>query len=166
MAMCSMRIPTFSLLVLFALWSCTSPDDGETIQLPVPEPDSVEVESEPSGVVGDTSEFSSAPWNDARSRGVDFRALGNEPGWIAEIYEGDSLSVIADYGERTATTPYPEPRITDETTTYHAVTEANTLTIVIEEGPCFDGMSGQEFEHTVRMTLNGVSYDGCGNWLQ
>ncbi|HEX7072166.1 MAG TPA: hypothetical protein VF190_15240, partial [Rhodothermales bacterium] len=37
-------------------------------------------------------------WDEARARGVDFRAVGQEPGWLLEIADGDSLRFLYDYG--------------------------------------------------------------------
>jgi uncharacterized membrane protein len=46
------------------------------------------------------------------------------------------------------------------THTYHAVTEATNLHVVLRPQPCTDAMSGNPFPSTV--TLNGQTYDGCG----
>lgn len=50
-----------------------------------------------------------SPWDDARRRGVEFRAIGQEPGWMLEIDAGKSMYLLADYGEKKVTTPAPPP---------------------------------------------------------
>lgn len=105
------------------------------------------------------------PWERARRRGVDFRAVGNEPGWYLDIFEGDSLVAVTAYGEQRAATPYPESVREGNRTTYTARTEAHDLHIVIEDTPCQDTMSGEAFENTVTMTLDGETYQGCGRSL-
>ncbi len=104
---------------------------------------------------------------DARQRGVAFRAVGNEPGWVLEIVPERSLRLLYAYGEEEATTPVPEP-VTDATgrTTYHAVTEAHDLRVVVEDRPCADTMSGERFEATVTVTLGGDTLRGCGGALR
>lgn len=105
------------------------------------------------------------PWEDARRRGVEFRAIGQEPGWYLEIFEGDSLVAVTAYGEQRAVTPYAEPVREGNRTTFTAETEAHDLQVVIEDTPCQDTMSGEEFESTVTMTLDGETYQGCGRPL-
>ena len=39
-----------------------------------------------------------AIWEDAKFRGADFRAVGNEPGWNLEISAGGSIVYVGDYG--------------------------------------------------------------------
>jgi len=108
-----------------------------------------------------------APWEDARLRGVMFRAVGNEPGWYLEIEPGSEMRFVGDYGSTTVSTPLPEPALdaANGRTTWHAVTEANDLEVVFETRRCVDDMSGEEFEATVTLRLNGASYRGCGRQL-
>jgi uncharacterized membrane protein len=40
-----------------------------------------------------------AAWEQARIDGADFRALGNEPGWILEIDEDTGVTFVTDYGQ-------------------------------------------------------------------
>lgn len=95
---------------------------------------------------------------------VDFRAAGNEPGWYLEIEEGARILVVVDYGEDRAVFPAPLPTVDPETgrTIYHARAGGRELTVVIEDRPCRDVMSGQPFEATVTATLDGRTYRGCG----
>ena len=104
----------------------------------------------------------------ARLRGARFRALGQEPGWLLDIYPGRSLMrLVADYGELEVETPVSGPRIDTEagTRTYEAVTDAQRLTVVIEDRACRDAMSGFAFPRTVRVILDGRTLEGCGRPL-
>ncbi|MGH7467187.1 MAG: MliC family protein [Longimicrobiales bacterium] len=105
-----------------------------------------------------------AVWEHARLRGVDFRALGQEPGWLLEIDEGKQIIMIADYGERRVTTPAPSPEFNAATgkKTYRIRTEAHRLQIVLKNEPCADAMSGERYPTTVVVTLDGREYRGCG----
>ncbi len=103
-----------------------------------------------------------SPWDEARYRGIEFRATGNEPGWALELDEGRAIRFRYGYGEHQAATPVPEPITSGTTTTYRARTEAHDLTLVIERRPCTDSMSGERFDSAVTVTLDGETYRGCG----
>ena len=111
-----------------------------------------------------------APWDGVffeLARDRDFRALGQEPGWQLEIRKGAEMRLTYDYGAGTAVTPAAKVQIdpTSGTRTYHAVTEANDLRVVIVPVPCADSMSGRPFSATVSVTLNGRTLRGCGEEL-
>ena len=108
-----------------------------------------------------------AVWEDAKLRGVDFRALGNEPGWYVEIDDGARITLVTDYGETRVETPAPVPDVGPRAsrTTYAVQTEAHDLIITIEGRACQDNMSGEAFPSTVVVTLDGRRYQGCGRAL-
>ena len=109
----------------------------------------------------------SSPWDDARRRGIDFRAIGQEPGWLLEIDARKSMYLLADYGEKKVTTPAPAPtRDSTGVTTYDATADGHRLTVVIRERACQDSMSGEEMTHEVTVTLDGKEYRGCGRDLR
>jgi putative lipoprotein len=103
---------------------------------------------------------------DARARGVEFRATGNEPGWTFELF-ADHLVFIEAYGARRVTTPRPgrqsESASGDEV--YVANTEGHQLTVRIRPTPCADSMSGDGHASTVQVELDGTTYRGCGDAL-
>lgn len=104
----------------------------------------------------------------ARLRGVRFRALGQEPGWILDIVPEDSrMRLEADYGELDVTTPLPEPEIDRDAGTrrYEAVTESHRLSVLIETRECHDAMSGFAFPRSVTLTLDDRTLEGCGRPL-
>lgn len=97
---------------------------------------------------------------------VDFRAVGQEPGWTLELTEGGRIDFRYAYGERSAVAPTPAPERTNGRTVYRATTEAHDLTVTIADEPCTDIMSGERFEATVTIALDGSTYRGCGRALR
>ncbi len=111
-----------------------------------------------------------APWDGVffeLKRDRDFQGLGQEPGWQLEIRKGAEIRFTYDYGKGTAVTPAPAAQVDSNsgTRTYHAVTEANDLRVVIVPVACTDSMSGRPFQATVSVTLNGRTFRGCGEEL-
>ena len=106
-----------------------------------------------------------APWEDARRRGVSFRAVGNEPGWHLEIQSGRQILYVGDYGMNRILVPDPGSETTTRGRRYHAVTQSNDLLLEIESTPCTDTMKGDEFPDSVWLTVNGKTLQGCGRSL-
>lgn len=107
---------------------------------------------------------SSPPWREARDRGVDFRAVGQEPGWFLEITDGDSILLALDYGQRRMVLPAPIPERDPEVEAlvYRTATDSQQVMIAIRGEPCQDIMSGESFPASVRVEVDGESFDGCG----
>jgi uncharacterized membrane protein len=106
------------------------------------------------------------PWQEARSRGVEFRAVGQEPGWYVEIDHEGELRLLYDYGEQQLTARAPAPVFSGERTTYAANSGATRITVFAERRTCRDVMSGQEFPLDVRVTVGGRELRGCGRDLR
>lgn len=107
-----------------------------------------------------------SPWEVSRLLGFDFRGIGQEPGWLIEIDNGRLIHLLLDYGERRINLPAPEPvRDQSGALVYEIRTEAHSARVSIEERPCRDIMSGEEFTHTVTVTIDGSEYRGCGRNL-
>ena len=108
------------------------------------------------------------PWEDARLRGVSFRAVGNEPGWSLELLPHEQIAFSTDYGQTRVATPVPEPQIESQPAraTYLTHSEAHELRLVIEPGPCRDSMSGESFEMQATVVLDGRVHRGCGRPLE
>jgi putative lipoprotein len=111
-----------------------------------------------------------AVWEDAKLNGVDFRAVGNEPGWYLEIYDKgtpEKLDFIGDYGQAYYTFPSVQRETlgSPERTRYLARIGGHQLEVTLEKGPCRDSMSGEAFETTVTVKLDHRSYRGCGKPL-
>ncbi|MCB1700739.1 MAG: MliC family protein [Pseudomonadales bacterium] len=106
------------------------------------------------------------PWEDARRRGVDFRAVGNEPGWSLEIQDGRQLLFVGDYGMQRVATPDPGAQAQGDVRSWHAITESADLRVEVVEQPCADTMADEVYPSAVRVTLNGEMFQGCGRNLE
>jgi putative lipoprotein len=108
-----------------------------------------------------------AAWEDARLRGVDFRAVGSEPGWLLEITPA-RLRLNAAYGERRLEFPGVEPEfdLAARRTRYRSEQGGQRLTVTIVGRPCRDLMSGEAFPAAVTVELeDGTVLRGCGRPL-
>jgi len=104
-------------------------------------------------------------WHKAKLRGVAFRAVGQEPGWLLEITNGEEILLVTDYGATRSTMPYVEPVVyQEERRTQYVVGEYNT-TIEIRGESCTDVMSGESFEVSVTLFLSNKELHGCGRAL-
>lgn len=106
-------------------------------------------------------------WEHAKLSGVDFRAVGNEPGWHLELRRGQHISFVYDYGQQVVRTPWAAPTVDTAAgqTIYHVETGAHRLKLTLEAGPCADTMSDETFETRVTVDLDGTLYAGCGRAL-
>jgi uncharacterized membrane protein len=114
-----------------------------------------------------TNNRAKAIWEDPKLRGVDFRARGNEPGWHMEITASEKILFVGDYGNNKYAFDSPEPSVDEQarTTTYKAQDAQHDLSILLEGRPCQDTMSGEPFDTTVTVILDGREYRGCGKAL-
>jgi putative lipoprotein len=110
-------------------------------------------------------------WQSARVRGMELRALGQEPGWWLELDRGRRTLVVTDYGRAVAEFPAPAGRVDalladlDGAATVHLARGGRALSLTVADRACRDVMSGARHPLTVRMRLDGVRYDGCGRRL-
>ena len=102
------------------------------------------------------------PWRGAAVRGVDFRAVGNEPGWLLELDQERGVFILLDYGSRIIQTPPPRLKIYPLT----IQTQDHRITIAYREDGCRDPMSGEYSPLTVTLTVDDTTYTGCGRRLQ
>jgi putative lipoprotein len=109
--------------------------------------------------------ISPQPWDDARDRGAALRGIGQEPGWTVEVFPGDRIVYLGDYGEHHVTAPAGTPRQEGGRTTWDTSADGTELRVVFEELPCTDVMSGEEFPLTVTLTVDGREFRGCGRRL-
>jgi putative lipoprotein len=115
------------------------------------------------GCVGQAAD---GPWEGARLRGVDYIAVGQEPGWMLEIVEGAEIRFQTDYGETRATVPAPAPQVDGARRTYRARSAAHEIIVQIDRTPCQDSMSGEPFPTTTVVWLDGREHHGCGRELR
>ena len=108
----------------------------------------------------------SAGLQDARARGVDFRGVGQEPGWVVEVKEGEQITANLDYGATSLHLPTPAAETApDGAQIYDASTDTDHLLLTIRRKICVDPMSGESHQATVQLQVNEKSYQGCGDWL-
>ena len=102
---------------------------------------------------------------DARVRGVVYRGLGNEPGWILEVGPASKLSWTTNFGQdrydfeqvQAVTAP-------DGANVYTAQKDAVSIKASIKAERCVD--DGEvEYDHVVTVESGGQTYHGCGTRL-
>jgi putative lipoprotein len=104
---------------------------------------------------------------DARARGVEFRASGNEPGWVWELLSNRMVFVGAYGADRITTSRVDAPNAsTQGGAVYLGVAESRRMTVRVVPGPCVDTMSGELAMSTVQVELDGKTYRGCGDALR
>jgi uncharacterized membrane protein len=101
-------------------------------------------------------------WADACRRGVTFRAIGQEPGWLLEIDGERGMLLSLDYGETRIEARLPAPQRHGQQLRYSVRTDAGQVDIAITEAACRDIMSGEAFPTAVSVTVAGWQHDGCG----
>jgi uncharacterized membrane protein len=103
-------------------------------------------------------------WHQAKLRGVAFRAIGQEPGWLLEITEGEGFLLVTDYGSNRDNYVFVEPQVdVDARRTRYVLSEGPVIEIRGE--PCTDTMSGESFAVTVTIFLPERTLHGCGRAL-
>lgn len=103
------------------------------------------------------------PWTDAQARGVDIRAVGQEPGWIMELTVGGEIVLALDYGERAFAFTTPEAVPLGGARGWQAEhAEQGTVLVLAEDLPCFDIMSGAVHPLTMTVQVGDDRYSGCG----
>lgn len=104
-------------------------------------------------------------WHKAKLRGVAFRAVGQEPGWLLEITNGEEIVLATDYGENRQSLPYVDPIVHQDERRTEFILDSYNTTIEIRGEHCTDSMSGESFEVTVTIFLQGRELHGCGRAL-
>lgn len=164
-------------VAVVAVLACSSPGatpdatpDVQPDSAPTPGPPATEEEPDTALTI-DTAqdtffENSEVVWLEARERGVEFRAVGQEPGWVVEI-GSEQLTVLTNYAADTlvADVPVPVMDSTTWTTSYRVSADNVDVRVDIRDEPCADTMSGERFSATVTLELNGTVLHGCGRSL-
>lgn len=124
------------------------------------------LETPTDSVRGCVNDRARAIWEHAKLGGVDFRAVGSEPGWHMEI-SPDSIVLVTDYGEERYAFPTPavEERRAERRSVFKAAAGGHALEVLLEPRECRDTMSGEVFETTVTVTVDGSTLRGCGRPL-
>ena len=108
----------------------------------------------------------SSSWARAALEGVAFRAVGQEPGWVADLYGDGRIRVEADYGERRLAFPASTIAPEDGAVVVRADHEGHSLAMRILQSSCTDAMSGFRFPAMVEVELDGEGLNGCGRPLE
>ena len=105
-------------------------------------------------------------FEDARLRGMIFKALGNEPGWVMEM-KPYTVYLSTDYGSKTYKLKTDVKDIMRGINSFEAVSgkERFIITISIRDKGCTDSMKGDEFEAGVEIRAGEKVYSGCGKRL-
>ena len=108
-----------------------------------------------------------SPWDIAADDGVTYRAVGQEPGWLVEVTEGEgdgasALTAHLDYGQRMLEV-LDLQRDGDSFSGSTATGEG--VELAVEERECVDPMSGERFRTAASLAVDGQQYEGCGSWL-
>jgi uncharacterized membrane protein len=119
--------------------------------------------SEPEQVFDESS--INSVWHKAKLRGVAFRAVGQEPGWLLEITNGSEILLVTDYGKHRTSYPYVEPIVHQEERRTEFITGDDGTIVEIRGVPCRDSMSGEEFEVSVTIKQTDRELQGCGRAL-
>jgi uncharacterized membrane protein len=142
------------MMLALALAACAQPaEQGTTAATPATE----------TALTPDEALARMPAWNEARAAGVDFRAIGQEPGWMLDIYADTRMRLVWDYGENIADFPLTSPDTTQEgATRYETMLDGRTLAVTIRRSPCQDAMSGEPYPATVEIVIDGRTLRGCG----
>jgi len=108
-----------------------------------------------------------AIWEDARLRGVELRATGNEPGWYLEVSGMSQIVFVTDYGQsrymfsdaKAPSDPHAQNNV------LQAVNGSHRIELILQRSRCMDSMSDQQFDTRVTVRLDDREYRGCGNTL-
>lgn len=137
-----------ALILALALGACTAETSKQTEAPPAPEAETV---------------AQMPTWETARAAGVDFRAVGQEPGWIVDIYTQNRIVALLDYGETLIEFPLTTPTYPAEgATRFESQANGHTLAITYRRFPCEDAMSGEPYPSTVEIAIDGRTLSGCG----
>ena len=102
------------------------------------------------------------PWKNSGARGIDFRAVGQEPGWFVEIDDENLIHLVYDYAERELTTRAPSKTVEADRTVFTGEAGDQVVTVAIQEKRCADVMSGEPYPYTVTVTIDDRELNGCG----
>ncbi|UHQ19258.1 YbaY family lipoprotein [Lysobacter sp. KIS68-7] len=117
-------------------------------------------------VRADTPPQAGSPWDVAKKRGVAFRAIGNEPGWVVEVGRGEAPTMDAtlDYGKRVVDVPKAQA-LSGLLGYAGTATDGSKVRLVLERKACSDGMSDDAFPVAATLDVGGTTYRGCGRFL-
>jgi putative lipoprotein len=102
------------------------------------------------------------PWEDARRRGVSFRATGHGPGWFLELSREGGLLYVGDDGATRLQSSAVDRETAKGVITLQGSADGHQLRVEVVEGVCTDSMQGATFPRHVTVQVDGERYRGCG----
>jgi membrane-bound inhibitor of C-type lysozyme len=98
---------------------------------------------------------------DARARGVEFRAVGNEPGWVLEVGPAGRISWTTNFGAERFDFDRSQSTAAEGAQRYTAQQGMNAIGVTVRAERCVD--DGEvEFGHSASVEFAGQTYRGCG----
>jgi membrane-bound inhibitor of C-type lysozyme len=106
-------------------------------------------------------------WQAAKLDGVDFRAVGNEPGWVLEIRERNKLTFRYDSDPSAIEAIATDIAKSQDTrqSVFSATSDAGNLRITLSGKVCRDTEDGEPYRTSVLIELDDVNLVGCGRAL-
>ncbi|MCP1675368.1 putative lipoprotein [Natronocella acetinitrilica] len=106
-----------------------------------------------------------SPWTRAMLQGVDFRAVGNEPGWHVEVIEEEMLMILTrDHGALHQV--FEDIEVLADQAGYRAESGGKDVVVTLDSAPCQDTNVGWTFPLTVSLGINGQTLQACGRFLR
>ena len=120
---------------------------------------------EPGAVHWCRSAPAEVPWQEARLRGIDFRAVGDAPEWLLEIDSEAATELAVGGGTSRVTTRFPPGELTgtEPRMALSARSGSHTLEVVVEQRVCH--YAGSAMTLSVTATFDGKTLTGCGRRL-
>ncbi|MEQ1493142.1 MAG: hypothetical protein ABL932_21590 [Terricaulis sp.] len=145
-----------ALILVAALAACTAQ--------PAKQDDAPAAPTETAATTTTQSALAQMPsWDAARAAGVDFRAVGQEPGWIVDVYTQNRIVALLDYGQTLIEFPRNAPTNPAEgSTRYESQANGHSIAMTVRRFPCEDAMSGEAYPATVEVVVDGRTLNGCG----
>jgi uncharacterized membrane protein/membrane-bound inhibitor of C-type lysozyme len=104
-------------------------------------------------------------WDEARQRGITFRAVGQEPGWMLEVHNEDRIELLINYGEDVFEADDVAREDRRNGYILRAVSTRGDIIVHVDEESCIDVMSGERFEARVTVVVGREELKGCGREL-
>jgi uncharacterized membrane protein len=106
-------------------------------------------------------------WEHAKLSGVDFRAVGNEPGWVLEIREGSRLDLSYDYGQARIAATISDMQTDPESrsTRYIGFEGERRVEVRLVGERCSDTMVDETYPTQVEIRFDDRRLTGCGRPL-
>ena len=112
-------------------------------------------------------EINNDVWERAKEEGVQFRAVGNEPGWMVEVRDDKKIEFVNDYGSLEIKAPVDDLWLgpAGEDKIYYIENDVIQFQVIIMKKSYQDTMSGEVFPYQVRVVFPSKSYVGGGRLL-